>query len=371
MIKDLIQNLSAKGRSLIKSVEIAKLNHVGTFDDAKYGIRVEIQSLKAIEVNGSHGVEIMARAWKGGKPLGFGKDGSVEIERFRIFNPPILVDDITGDIVKTSTDSLTVVVTTRKLKEDLIEAIRQSLSHTIKVVGKENTDVVIGKVGNTTSTFFPDAAGVDGWAASNGANLTWANIRAASGDAADTTANPTWLAVVGSDAGANWRYMYRGLQIFDTSALPDTDTIDSATISGFGTTKQDQLNVTPAVGVVQGTTASSTALANADYGSNVNNTTRFATDITYANFSTTAYNDWALNASGLAAISKTGVSKFCFRTAGDIDNVEYTLTASSISGFNINYSEEAGTTKDPKLVVVHSVAAVGGLSRRMMTGIGA
>jgi hypothetical protein len=32
--------------------------------------------------------------------LGLGKDGSVEIERFRFFNPTILVDDPNGSVVR-------------------------------------------------------------------------------------------------------------------------------------------------------------------------------------------------------------------------------------------------------------------------------
>src|SRR3990167_4725754 len=98
MINELLQNKTAIEKSRIKSEEISKLNHIGTYDDLRYGLKVEIQSLKAIEVNGSHGVEIMARAWKGTKQLGF-VDGTVEIERFRIFNPPIVVDDPNGDII--------------------------------------------------------------------------------------------------------------------------------------------------------------------------------------------------------------------------------------------------------------------------------
>ena len=30
----------------------------------------------------THPIEILARAWKDGKPLGFGADGSVETERY-------------------------------------------------------------------------------------------------------------------------------------------------------------------------------------------------------------------------------------------------------------------------------------------------
>src|SRR3989344_2016473 len=66
-----------------------KYNFPVQYTDPTYGVTREIQSVQKIE----GGIEILARAWKDGKQLGFGKDGSVEIERFKIFNPPILVDD--------------------------------------------------------------------------------------------------------------------------------------------------------------------------------------------------------------------------------------------------------------------------------------
>lgn len=116
-----------------------------------------IGEVKEININGQSGIELFAKAWKGDKQLGFGKDGSVEIERFRIFNPPILVDDPNGDIVREWTDEKTGELKQRKLREDPIEAIRQTVAHNVKIVGKENAQIVIGKIGNTTSTFYPDA----------------------------------------------------------------------------------------------------------------------------------------------------------------------------------------------------------------------
>ena len=139
MIKDLLENKSSKEKANIKATELAKLDFVGEYTDAKYGIKIEIQSLDKIE----GGIEIFARAWKGDKQLGFGADGTVDIERFRIFNPPILVPDITGDIVLTSIDPKTGVTKERRLREDLKQATLESLAHTIKVVGKENSNIIV------------------------------------------------------------------------------------------------------------------------------------------------------------------------------------------------------------------------------------
>ena len=152
MIKDLLENKSSKEKANIKATELAKLDFVGEYTDAKYGIKIEIQSLDKIE----GGIEIFARAWKGDKQLGFGADGTVDIERFRIFNPPILVHDPNGDIVRNFTDK-DGNVKQLKLREDAKQAILDTLAHTIKVIGKTDTNIKAGSIGNTTSTFYPDS----------------------------------------------------------------------------------------------------------------------------------------------------------------------------------------------------------------------
>lgn len=56
----------------------------------------------------------------------FGGDGSLLIA-----NPPVLVDDPAGDIVRTSTDAKG-VVTTRALREDVAEALRIAVFDAVK-----------------------------------------------------------------------------------------------------------------------------------------------------------------------------------------------------------------------------------------------
>src|SRR3990167_4031655 len=76
-------------------------------------IKVEIQSIKKID----KGIEILVRACRGNKQLGFG-DGSVEIERFKIYNPPILLDDPNGQIIKQWADRETGELQYKRLRED-------------------------------------------------------------------------------------------------------------------------------------------------------------------------------------------------------------------------------------------------------------
>src|SRR3990167_9831546 len=84
-----IQGKSLAEKAEIKSQEISKLDLVGEYTDPTYGVRVEIKSFSKI----AGGIEVLVKAWRKSKQLGFGVDGSVEIERIRIHNPPILIPD--------------------------------------------------------------------------------------------------------------------------------------------------------------------------------------------------------------------------------------------------------------------------------------
>ena len=368
MIRELLEGKSREEKSRIKSQEVAKLNHVGTYDNAKFGVKVEIQSLKAIEVEGQSGVEIMARGWKGTKPLGFG-DGSIEIERFRIFNPPILVYDPTGNIERFGEDG-----TSYKLKEDPIRAIRETLAHNVKLVGKTNAKIIKGKVGNTTSTFFPAAGSaepVDGEVRSANGEVVWATIRDETGTTAvDTNANANVAKLETSTTSARWFSMTRGIFGFDTSAIPDTDTVDSATLSFDGNASTD--NFTQSVVIDRRVPTSTSTLNAGDY-----NRTGWAqveqssTRISIGSWATGSYNDFTLNATGLGNLSKTGLSWYGTRLSGDFDNSEPTWASGSISNANAKFADTAGTASDPKLVVVHTGAVVTGYPPTLLTlGVG-
>src|SRR3972149_5045079 len=73
----------------------------------------------------------------------------------------------------------------RKLREDPAEAIRQVIVHNVTLVGKENTKIILGKVGNTTSTFYPDSdpesTSVDGDVQDTGLT-SWADKVAGTGE---------------------------------------------------------------------------------------------------------------------------------------------------------------------------------------------
>jgi len=138
--------------------------------------------------------------------------------------------------------------------------------------------------------------------------------------------------------------------IFDTSAIPDTATITSATLYIKSTGGGDGSETTnPANGALVGYTPSSDTAPVADdflqFG-----LTRFCdTDVTRTAFATgSTYKSWVLNATGLAAISKTGNTRLGLRPSNDFSDATAPTARSYAQGF---YAAQSGTADDPYLEV--------------------
>jgi len=358
-IKDLLGNKTSQEQSRIKSEEIAKLNFVGEYTDPTYGVKVEIQSLNKIEINGQHGVEIMARAWKAGKQLGFG-DGTVEIERFRIFNPPILIQDGTFRIELDKRGNENRVP---NFIENPIKAIWQTLAHTIGCVGKENSQIIKDRIGNTTDTFFPSMDGqVTMWLWTTG----WANARAQTTGAGASSSTSSIQAVdifMGANQGERFGDNYRTFFLFDTSPIPDANDIISATFSFIGTSKITE--IADSVALTMSDPASDTEIVNGDYYRTRSLVTKQATSIPISGIDVggSTYTDFTLNPTGLGNISKTGMTRF--GTKSEFDLADSPVPSTGITGSDrqviglvVLASETDGTSSDPKLVVVHSAPPV-------------
>lgn len=330
----------------------------------------EIEIVELNEIEG--GVEVFARAWReDGTQIGFGNDGSVDIERFRIFNPPVLVSDDNGDIIQETIDNITGETRIFKYKEDPQEALIQSISHTISVMknvhGQEN--ITRGKRGNTTSTFYPDAnpetTSVDGVVDTFGGTSSWDTAHdyasAPAGRANDSAADAN-TGVSGIFNGNV--FIARGFYLFDTSSIPDTDIISSATFSvkptengSSGDNDGDNW-----VTIVQSSPASNTALVVGDFdqcGAIDNPTEGIDTGSRIGTSSLTAnvYSNYALNATGLSWISKTGITKLGMREGHDVLDRAYAGANNTKNGASHYFADQTGTTNDPKLVVEHSAGA--------------
>ena len=212
----------------------------------------------------------------------------------------------------------------------------------------------------TTTTVYPDpdpeTSTVDGIVVREAVSESFATIRGGAGvTAVDTDVVSECMLLQADEITDKYVALYRGIFLFDASSITDTDVISATVMSLFGSTKTNTLSLSSAnagCAIVASTPASNTALAASDYGNL--GSTRFATDIAYDSLSTVAYNDFTFNATGIAAVSKTGISKFGTRMAIDLDNGSPTWTDSNQTDFGVIFADTALTTTDPKLVVTHA-----------------
>ena len=213
-----------------------------------------------------------------------------------------------------------------------------------------------------TATFNPDAnpetTSVDGRVWVGGQNAVWGTVRGTAGNnSSDSEASQSFVYSDSTTTSNQFATIIRGVFLFDTSSLDDNANISSATFSLYGTSKSNSLSFSDAhasIALVSSAPASNTALANADFNIANFGSTRFATDFSYTSFSTTGYNDMTLNASGVANISKTGVSKFGTMFACDLDNSAPNWVSGVATNINCNYADN-GSNK-PKLVVTYTLS---------------
>lgn len=363
-ISSMLAGKTSSERASLKGEEIAKVGPVGRTTRANYDI--EIATLEAID----GGVQVFVRAWDKNGQIGFGVDGSVDMERFRIFNPPVLVPDPSGAIVTEWIDTISDERREIRYREDPKEALLQTIEHNLSVLKNRHGSerIIEGKRGSTVSTFYPDAnpesTSVDGFTEhdiGNYGQVSFSSIRA---DTSATVANDSGSAMnlVGLQASENQNGNFIDLQrsftLFDTSALPDTDTIASATVSLYGVAKRDDNGTqwsaaAKDIELVSGVPASNTSLSTSDIDVANFGGTEYAV-ASFSSWTITGYNDFSLNASGIANISTTSVSKFGWMQGADFDNSNPgTGAVNGFTGVSAKAADQSGTTQDPKLVVEH------------------
>jgi hypothetical protein len=225
-------------------------------------------------------------------------------------------------------------------------------------------------------TFYPDAnpetSSVDGFITRGATQELWSAIIAGAGTNAYPS-NPSGGpgASIGGGTTANyWVYNSRTILLFDTSAIPDNAEITAAVLSMYGSSKASVGGAIPNTNVYASTPASNTDLVTTDY-SQVGSTPFCDTAITYANWNvaTPFWNDFALNAAGIAAISLTGVSKFSLRNANyDVAASQPPWTSGGVSYLD-GYLSEQGTGYQPKLVVTYTTGVTEKTSADLCSGI--
>lgn len=201
----------------------------------------------------------------------------------------------------------------------------------------------------------PETTSVDGVVRRQGVDESFASIRGGSGNSVDDTSTGLEFVRLACSATSNqFSALYRSILLFDTASLTAGAVISSAVLSLYGTFKNDPAGWSPSIDIYGSAPASNTALANADYGT-LGTTSYTSAPISYASWAS-SYNDFTLNATGIAAIAKTGVSKFgACESTYDAGNTAPTWSSGATMTMEGYFADQLGGTNDPKLVVTYTV----------------
>ena len=169
---------------------------------------------------------------------------------------------------------------------------------------------------------------------------------------------------IGQQLSMTYYEVQRSFFFFDTSAIPDTATITSATLSLYGQTKDTATADFDMVIQNGQPTYPHDPLVIGDYAH-----ANYAGDggsFNTAGLSTVAYNVITLNAAGEGWINLTGTTKLMVRSSLDIASTAPIDHASEVAVYT---SEEAGDTKDPKLTVNYTYPGFDGSVAVTATGV--
>lgn len=390
MIRNLLKNKTVDERATLKGFEISKIGFIKKTKQKDYFI--EVVSFESMP----SGVCAFVRAWdKDDIQVGFGPDGSVDIERFKIHNPPILVPDPNGDILQTWETSQG-VQESRRLREDPQEAILQHIDAVIK--GKKEKhgpkNIISGKIGNTTSTF-ASAEGanspVDGWLQNAQQETGWAACRNGTGSVSigGGATQATSELGVGTQPSNTQYQIDRSFLLFDVSSIGSSDTITAANIQLWHTSKRDEdddanayialVRTCPAsdANIVGGASGDWTKIAATDDGCGFTSGEIFKEysdqkDIT--NITTGAYTTYTGNASMLSlittAVSGDNIVRLGAAEGHDINDSQTTESAGVRSEARHYLVDQTGTSNDPILTVEHGAGAAVVVPRLLTMKVG-
>ncbi len=207
-------------------------------------------------------------------------------------------------------------------------------------------------------TVFPDAhietSTVDGHVFRLVASEDWGLVQGGAGTGHnDNSGNTIVFGMLSDDLTNKWRRIYRGIYLFDTSALGSSAVISAAVLSIYDTVRSRTFSYFDfSMVVFSSNPASNIDLVNGDYTSL--GTTVFSTGVGNDDWTGGSYHPFTYNASGRAAINKTGISKFGIRdNTYDAPDNEPSWEDAKIVNYN-GYFSENGSNK-PKLVITYTV----------------
>lgn len=237
-------------------------------------------------------------------------------------------------------------------RESPVEAARIDLAHTVRVAVK-NGPWVKDKPG-TVSTFYSGTS--DGYIYSS--SSIYSTAASGSGTTAYTALTYDY---VGQLLTGGYYYCDESFVAFDTSPIPDSDTITSSILSLYNYTDSSDTDFTVEARLYDW----GASLTTADWISNasLSSYTLLASKATSG--WTTGYNEFSENGSAFVNnTSKTGTTYIVLNS--DRHRGGTAPSGNEYVGFST--ADETGTTQDPKLVVTHSAATKA--FRRSLLGVG-
>ena len=169
-------------------------------------------------------------------------------------------------------------------------------------------------------------------------NLNWDTCHDATSGNLDTTSTR-----LNNGIAASYALVYeihRSFFYFDTSSIPDTATVDSATLYLYGFYYAES-----SVCAMKGTQGST--LSSGDYDSFT------GSEYGHTSWSISTYNSISFNSQGCSDIDKTGTTKICCREY----NHDYLDSAPNGNyRCGVYYADYTGTSRDPYLEVTYSTA---------------
>lgn len=196
----------------------------------------------------------------------------------------------------------------------------------------------------------PETTTVDGYVERDGVDEVFGTIRAGAGTGSADSGTTAAFKVTCSTTNNQYATIRRNIYLFDTSSLTGSATISAAVMGLYVTNKITTLG-SQSSNIYTSTPASDTALANTDYGNT--GTTAQATAVALADITTSAYNDYTFDATGISGISKTGVSKYSVKIVADGGNSAPSWGSGQEAAVTTNFSD-AGSNK-PRLVITYTL----------------
>jgi len=235
-------------------------------------------------------------------------------------------------------------------------------------VGCDEIPLLVVKVNKTTMTTIstweaPKPGGAACW------DGTYLYFGSYSSPAVISKVNPVTMATVATWDGATGQIDIVTLDISGTSIYFGTDTIPEVVVeidkdamrtrsvwTGVDATRGHAYGVLFSAFRIYHTRSGGPLVA----GQVIKAPTRFSDAITYGAFAV-GYNDFVLNAAGLAAISLTGVSEFGIRNANyDVPDLAPAWGSGNAETYLLAYASEQGEGFKPKLVITYLGAGGGG-----------